>query len=199
MLFVFIYVYWCPTWFQYHMMFVSLNSNTGVTCGRWTVNPSGAPEFTSVFSEIRVVGSLVVCVCPFVLFLLATVLAVLLRITASDYPFGILWPLCWLFFFELRLLITPLVSCGHCVVCSSNYGFWLPLWYLVAIVLSVLLRITASNYPFGIFKLFLEFLIGSIFFEFGRRSFCRLELISFQVSEVVIAITFCAVTWHKCC
>ena len=49
MLFVFIYVYWCPTWFQYHMMFVSLNSNTGLTCGRWTVNPSGAPEFTPGF------------------------------------------------------------------------------------------------------------------------------------------------------
>jgi len=21
-------------------------------------------------------------------------------------------------------------SFGHCVVCSSIYGFWLPLWYL---------------------------------------------------------------------
>jgi hypothetical protein len=42
-----------------------------------------------------------------------------------------------------------LISCGHCVVCPSVYGFWLPLWYLVAIVLSVL-RFTASDYPFGI-------------------------------------------------
>jgi hypothetical protein len=23
-----------------------------------------------------------------------------------------------------------LVSFGHCVVCSSIYGFWLPLWFL---------------------------------------------------------------------
>jgi hypothetical protein len=84
-------------------------------------------------------------------YLVAIGLSVLLRITASDYLFGILWPLCCLFFFELRLLITSLVSCGYCVVCSSlNYGFWLPLWYLVAIVLSVLLWITASDYLFGI-------------------------------------------------
>ena len=82
---------------------------------------------------------------------MAIVLSVLLRLMDSDYPSGILWPLCCLFFFDLRILITPLVSCGHCVVCSSStYGFWLPLWYLVAIVLSVLLRFTDSDYPFGI-------------------------------------------------
>jgi hypothetical protein len=43
-----------------------------------------------------------------------------------------------------------MVSCGHCVVCLSIYGFWLPLWYLVAIVLSVFL-FTASGCTFGIF------------------------------------------------
>ena len=36
---------------------------------------------------------------------------------------------------------------------STIYGFWIPLWYLVAIVLPVLLRFTASDYLFGIFKL----------------------------------------------
>ena len=36
----------------------------------------------------------------------------------------------------------------HCIVCpSSIYGFWLPLWYLQAF--SVLL-FTASDFPFGI-------------------------------------------------
>jgi hypothetical protein len=43
------------------------------------------------------------------------------RWTDSDYPFGIVWPLRCLFFF------------------SSIYGFWLPLSYLLAIALSVLL------------------------------------------------------------
>jgi hypothetical protein len=126
------------------------------------------------------------------------------------------WPLCCLFFLiygfslpfwyllaivlsvllDIRILITPLVSFGHCVVCSSwytdshypfgifwplsclfflIYGFSLPLWYLLVIVLSVLLDIrilitplvsfghcvvcsslyTDADYPFGVFKLFL--------------------------------------------
>ena len=35
--------------------------------------------------------------------------------------------LCCLFFFDIQILITPLVSVGHCVVCSSLiYGFRLP-------------------------------------------------------------------------
>jgi hypothetical protein len=95
--------------------------------------------------------------------------------TTSYYPFGIFWPLyclsliyhfllpLWyllatvLSVLDLPLLITPLVSVGHCVVCpwfttsyypfvifwplyclSLIYHFLLPLWYLLAIVLSVL-------------------------------------------------------------
>jgi hypothetical protein len=60
------------------------------------------------FSGVRVTRSLVLCVCfvivvcNFVLFLLAIVLSVLLGLTDSDYPFGIFWPLCCLFFFDLR-------------------------------------------------------------------------------------------------
>ena len=111
-----------------------------------------------VCSGIHVARSLVFCVklyrSSFVLlsfFPLAIVLSVFLRCTASDYQFGILWPLYCLSFFDVRLLITSLVSCGHCIVClSSMYGFWLPLWYLVTIVLSVFLRCTASDYLFGI-------------------------------------------------
>jgi hypothetical protein len=81
------------------------------------------------FHWVRVARSLVllVVVSPFVFFLLAIMLSVLPRLTATDYPFGIL---------DLRLLITPLVS--------WIYGFWFPLWYL---------RFTASDYPFGILDL----------------------------------------------
>jgi hypothetical protein len=62
------------------------------------------------------------------------------------------WPLCCLSFFDWRLLITSLVSFSHCVVCPSLIDvFWLPLWYLLAIVLSVLLWLTSSDYLFGIF------------------------------------------------
>jgi hypothetical protein len=43
--------------------------------------------------------------------------------------------------FDLQLLMTPLASFGHCDVRpSSIYGFWWPLWYLLVIVLSVLLK-----------------------------------------------------------
>jgi hypothetical protein len=55
-------------------------------------------------------------------------------------------------FYALRHLITPLVSFGHCIVCPSTlYGISLLLWYLLAIVLSVLLRFTVSHYSFGVF------------------------------------------------
>ena len=85
-------------------------------------------------------------------YLLSIVLSVLRRFTDSDYPSGIIWPLYCLFFFDLLILIIPLVSFGHCIVCSSSiYWFWLPLWYLLAIVFSVLRRFTDSDYPFGIF------------------------------------------------
>jgi hypothetical protein len=75
------------------------------------------------------------CRSLFVLFLLAIVLSVLF--TDFDYLFGIFWPLHCLSY--LQILITSLVSFGHCIVCPSIYGFWLPLWYVLAIVLSVLL------------------------------------------------------------
>jgi hypothetical protein len=55
-----IYIYWYPTRFPYHMMFMSFNINmtgvttgagtanmTSVTTGAGTSNPSEAPEFTS--------------------------------------------------------------------------------------------------------------------------------------------------------
>ena len=73
------------------------------------------PEHLSsplVFSGLRVTQSLVLCVCfvdlffPFVLFLLASVLSVLLWHTDSNYPFGIFWPVCCLSFFDIRILIT---------------------------------------------------------------------------------------------
>ena len=87
--------------------------------------------------------------------------------TDSDCPFGILWPLyCLLYRFwlllwyllvivlsDIQTMIVPLVSFGHCVVwytdsdfpfgifwslCFLIYRFWFPLWYLLAIMLSVI-------------------------------------------------------------
>ena len=88
-------------------------------------------------------------------YLLVIVLSVPLRYTDYDCPLGIFWSLCCLSFFDIRIMIAPWVSFGHCVVCpSSIYGLWLPLGYLLVIVLSVLLRFTNTDYPYCIFKFF---------------------------------------------
>ena len=79
------------------------------------------------------------------------VLSVPFKFTTFDYPFGIYWSLYCLYLLDLRLLITPLVSIGLCIVCTFEiYDFWLPLWYLLAFVLSVPFRFTTFDYPFGI-------------------------------------------------
>jgi hypothetical protein len=94
-------------------------------------------------------------VCPSIydlwlpLWYLLTIVLSVLQITACDYYFGIFWSL-YCLSFHLRLVIITLVSFGHCIVCPSVYGLWLPLWYLLTIVLSVL-PFTACDYHFGIF------------------------------------------------
>ena len=123
-----------------NLMFASFNSNTiGVTWGARTANPSGSPQ---VFSGVHVARSLVFC--PFVLFLLAIVLSVLLWFTDSDYLFGILaivWSVLWF--------------------TDSDYPFG-----ILAIVLSVLLWFTDSDYPFGILAIVLSVLLWFTDFDY---------------------------------
>jgi hypothetical protein len=70
-------------------------NTTGVTSGAGTAYPSGAPEFTPMFSGFRVTRSLVLYVCfvdrylSFCPFSLTIVSSVRLRFMDSDYPFGI--------------------------------------------------------------------------------------------------------------
>ena len=106
---------------------------------------------------------------------------------ASDYLFGIFklflsflfWPLCCLSFFHLWLLITSLVSSnfschfyfGHCVVCLPSM---------------------ASDYLFGIFKLFLSFL----FWPLCCLSFFHLLLlITSDIFKLFLSFLF----WPLCC
>ena len=122
-------ILYCPSFLDLRLLITPL-----VSCGHCVVCPSSIYDFWLLLW-----------------YLVAILLSVLPRVTTSDYPFGILWPLHCLSFLDLRLLITPLISCGHCIVCRSwIYDLWLPIWYLLAIVLSVLLRFTTSGYPFGI-------------------------------------------------
>ena len=85
----------------------------------------------------------------------AFLLSVCRRLRASDYHFGIFKPLYCLSVVDWRLLITTLVYSSLSIVClSSIEGFWLPLWYIQAFLLSVCRRLKASDYHFGIFKPF---------------------------------------------
>ena len=85
-------------------------------------------------------------------YILVIVLSVFRLFTTYDYSFGIFWSLYCSYVVYLRLMITPLVYFSHCIVrTSSIYGFWLPLWYILVFVLSVLRLFTASDYSFGIF------------------------------------------------
>jgi hypothetical protein len=91
----------------YHRVCNQINT-TDVTSGAEIAHPSGAPEFTQVFSGDRVTQSLVLWVCfvdrclSFCTFF-AFMLSVLLRYTESDCPFDI---------FKLFSLFQELLSCN---------------------------------------------------------------------------------------
>jgi hypothetical protein len=83
---------------------------TGITCEAGIVYPSGAPGFTPDFSGVHVAPVFRVMFCRWSFVLLSF----------------IFWPLCWLYFYDLRPLITFLVS--------SNFPYIIHL-YLSPIVL----------------------------------------------------------------
>ena len=84
------------------------SSTTGATCGAETAYHSGAPEFTPGFSWVHVARSLVFCV------VYLNVTHFLHFASCCRSLFVLLsfffWPLCCLFYFDIRVLIAPLVS-----------------------------------------------------------------------------------------
>jgi fumarate reductase subunit D len=146
------------------------------------------------------------------------VLSVLLWFAVLYYLFAILWPLCCLSYYDSRFHITSLVSFGHCVVCPNTiHAFVLPLWYIVAIVLSVLLRFTVSYYLFGIlwpfcflpycdsrFVLRLWYLVAIVLSVLLRFTFCITSLVSCGhcvVCPITIHVLFYlfGILWPLCC
>ena len=156
MLYVFIYVYWCPTRLPYHMTFVLFNSNTtGVTCGAETINSSRAFDVTPVFSGIRTVRSLVFCVmfCLSLFVLLSFTLTTVCPFVrlCIDHCLSFCQPLHWplsvlLYVFALTTICPFVCLCiDHCLsFCSSLH------WPL-----SVLFRCTTSDYSFWLRQPFL--------------------------------------------
>ena len=121
-------------------------------------------------------------------------MSVLLRITSSDYPFGL-----------IRRFV-------YSIVCSSSYYvFWLPLWFhqtfclfyclfcfvlrllttplvlsvVLSILMSVLLRFTSSDYPFGLIRRFFYSIVCSsshyVFWLplWSHHTFCLFYCLSF--------------------
>ena len=98
-----------------------------------------------VFSGVRVTWSIALYVC-----------FVDRCLSVCTFSVGHQLTLCCLFFCLLAIVLSVLLSFGHCVVCSSVFWPLCCLFFcLLAIVLSVLLRFTDSDYPCSIFKLFL--------------------------------------------
>ena len=128
MLFSFIYLYWCPTWFQCQMMFLSYYRKTrSVTSIRETSYPHPPEHLSSslVLCRVRVVQSVVVCAVFYIsqFFLLSVSIGHdIVRLLSVSFGHVI-----------VRLLS---ILFGHDIVC--------------------LFRCTASAYLFDIFKPFLH-------------------------------------------
>ena len=96
---------------------------TRVTSRTGTAYPFAAREFTSGFQLLNLLSSVVLY-------------RALFDRCLSFCTFSF-WPLCCLFFFDIRFLIAPLVASnssssfffGYCIVCPLIYAFWSPLWY----------------------------------------------------------------------
>ena len=105
---------------RYHYKLRGFNRNS---------KPLSYPEFTPCFSWVRVTRSLVVCAC------FCRSLFVLLSF--------FFWPLCFLFFFDIGILITTLVSSNSSYSCTwfVNPLYLNLLYFLTAVALNCLSRL----------------------------------------------------------
>ena len=177
-----IYVFWLPLWYLLAiMLFVLWFTYSDYLFGIFWSLCCLSFDLRILITSLVSFGHYVVCPLIYVFWLplwyLLVIMLFVLWFTDSDYLFGIFWPLCCLSF-DLRILITSLVSFGHYVVCPLIYRFWLPLWYLLVIMLFVL-WFTDSDYLFGIFwslcclSFDLQILITSLV-SFGHYVVCPL-------------------------
>ena len=175
-----IYSFWLPLWY----LLVIVLSVPPVTASDCPFDILWSLCYPSLHLQLLIAplisfGHCVICTSIYsfwlpLWYLLVNVLSVP-PFTASDCPFDIFWSLCYLSL-HLQLLIAPLVSFGHCVICTSIYSFWLPIWYILVIVLSVP-PVTASDCPFDILwslcypSLHLQLLIAPLI-SFGHCVIC---------------------------
>ena len=177
-----IYSFWLPLWYLLViMLFVLRFTYSDYLFGIFWSLCCLSFNLQLLITSLVSFGLYVVCPSIYVFWLplwyLLVIMLFVLWFTDSDYLFGIYWSLCCLSF-DLRILITSLVSFGHYVVCPLIYSFWLPLWYLLVIILFVL-WFTYSDYLFGFFwslcclSFNLQILITSLV-SFGHYVVCPL-------------------------
>ena len=198
MLFVFIYSFWLPLWYLLVIiLFVFWFTDSDYLFGFFWSLCCLSFDLRILITSLVSVGHYIVCPSIYSFWLplwyLLVIMLFVLWFTYSDYLFGFFWSLCCLSF-NLQLLITSLVFFGHYVVCPLIYRFWLPLWYLLVIMLFVL-WFTDSDYLFGIcWSLYclsfdLQILITSLV-SFGHYVVC----LWFTDSDYLFGIF-----WSLCC
>ena len=186
-----IYVFWLPVWYLLViMLFVLWFTDSDYLFGIcWSLC---CLSFRFTYSDYLFGIFWSLCCLSFNLQLLITSLVsfghyvVCPLIVASDYLFGIFWSLCCLSF-DLQILITSLVSFGHYIVCPLIYVFWLPVWYLLVIMLFVL-WFTYSGYPFGYLLVIMLFVLWFKYSDYPFGFFWSLCCLSFNLRILITSL-----------
>ena len=113
------------------------------------------------------------------------------------------WPLCFLVFFDIRILFTSLISFGHCAVCSSSiYGFWLLIWYLLLLLLDGCLSFVF--WPLWCLFFFDIRILFTSLISFGHCAVCSSSIYGFWLLIwylLLLLLDGCLsfVFWPLCC
>ena len=142
-------------------------STTGVTSGKGTAYPSGAPVFTPGFSGVRVTRSLVLCVC-------------FVHLCLFFCPF-FFWPSCCLSFFDLQIKITPLISSNssHHLHISKHKT---ELCWLIKPIYMYLL--TFNQYCHSIYQN--DVLFNTIFLQKNNTYTCKEQLLTWSYQVIYL-------------
>ena len=186
-----IYRFWLPLWYLLViMLFVLWFTYSDYLFGFFWSLCYLSFNLQLLITSLVSVGHYVVCPSIYVFWLplwfLLVIMLFVLWFTASDYLFGIFWSLCCLSF-DLQILITSLVSFGHYVVCPLIYRFWLPLWYLLVIMLFVV-WFMYSDYLFGIFMVIMLFVVWFTYSDYLFGFFWSLCCLSFNLQILITSL-----------
>jgi hypothetical protein len=179
---------------QYHKpQFASFSSNTpDVTYGTGSANPFGTPQYTPIVSGIHIARSFVFCVCIVGRCLSFSFCSCMTRVTSRTIVLE-----CMIesmtrkkrkdYFLNFTAFTVPSINCYFgsifCFLCMFCRSLSVLFLFILAIVLFFFLRFTASDYLFGIFKLYLWKPVfgGGSFMEWGRTMYDPCDISHYSV------------------